>query len=247
MANLSIAFVPVLAVFLGALWALWQKPGAAVTSAIQHFAAGVVFAAAAVEILPQVKADGSIMATAIGGILGVVVMLGVKSLEEHWHGPVGMLAAVGIDIFVDGVVLGLAFLAGEKAGLLLAFALTLEVLFLGLTLTQELGETYKSKIKVVAIAVAVALLLPLGVVASTPVAGLSHLWITGFLSFGLMALLYLVTEELLVEAHEKPDSPMISALFFVGFLGLLLLEEYLANGETHGPAPAAPAITAPAG
>ncbi|MFX5622654.1 transporter, partial [Acinetobacter baumannii] len=43
--------------------------------------------------------------------------------------------------------------------------------------------------------------------------------------FGLMALLYLVTEELLVEAHEKPDSPFISAMFFAGFLGLMLLEE----------------------
>lgn len=245
MSNLAIAFVPVIAVFLGALWALWKKPGAGLTSAIQHFAAGVVFAAAAVEILPQVKADGSMVATAIGGMLGVAVMLGVKSLEEHWRGPVGMLAAVGIDIFVDGVVLGLAFLAGEKAGALLAFALTLEVLFLGLTLTGELGETISSKAKIVAIAVGIALLLPLGVVASTPVASLSHLWITGFLSFGLMALLYLVTEELLVEAHEKPDGPMISALFFVGFLGLLLLEEYLAHGEIHLPGPEHAPITAP--
>ena len=58
-----------------------------------------------------------------------------------------------------------------------------------------------------------------------PVALLSPVWITGFLSFGLMALLYLVTEELLVEAHEKPDSPLISAMFFVGFLALLLIEE----------------------
>jgi ZIP family zinc transporter len=51
--------------------------------------------------------------------------------------------------------------------------------------------------------------------------------ITGFLSFGLMALLYLVTEELLVEAHEKPDTPLISSMFFVGFLGLLVLEELM--------------------
>ena len=40
-----------------------------------------------------------------------------------------------------------------------------------------------------------------------------------------MALLYLVTEELLVEAHESPDTPLISSMFFIGFLGLLLLEE----------------------
>jgi zinc transporter, ZIP family len=51
--------------------------------------------------------------------------------------------------------------------------------------------------------------------------------VAGFLSFGLMALLYLVTEELLVEAHEKPDTPLISSMFFVGFLALLTLEEIM--------------------
>ena len=56
---------------------------------------------------------------------------------------------------------------------------------------------------------------------------LSPVMIAGFLSFGLMALLYLVTEELLVEAHEKPDTPLISSMFFVGFLALLTLEEMM--------------------
>ncbi|NWP75002.1 transporter, partial [Escherichia coli] len=51
--------------------------------------------------------------------------------------------------------------------------------------------------------------------------------IAGFLSFGLMALLYLVTEELLVEAHARRDTPLISAMFFIGFLVLLLIEEAL--------------------
>jgi ZIP family zinc transporter len=41
----------------------------------------------------------------------------------------------------------------------------------------------------------------------------------------LIALLYLVTEELLVEAHEVPDRPWVTATFFAGFLVLLLLEE----------------------
>ena len=47
--NLFIPFIPVLAVLVGALVALWRRPGPAVSSAIQHFAAGVVFAAAAAE------------------------------------------------------------------------------------------------------------------------------------------------------------------------------------------------------
>ena len=42
---------------------------------------------------------------------------------------------------------------------------------------------------------------------------------------GLAALLYLVTEELLVEAHEVPEveTPLVTAMFFVGFLLFLLL------------------------
>jgi len=226
-ANAVIPFIPVVAVLIGALIALWRRPGEGLSSAIQHFAAGVVFAAAAAEILPQVKHEGAIIPTAIGGMLGVATMLAIKKLEESWKGPAGMLSAIGIDLFVDGVVLGLAFLAGEKAGFLLAFALTLEVLFLGLTLTTELSEVVSSRIKVLAVTVGLALLLPLGSVLATPVAHLPPDWIIGFLAFGLMALLYLVTEELLVDAHEKPDTPLISAMFFVGFLGLLLIEEAL--------------------
>lgn len=228
MNQLAYAFIPVVAVFLGSLVTLWRRPGPTLESALQHLAAGVVFGAAAVEILPQVKHDASILTTAIGGSLGVLTMLGVKSIEGRWHGPIAMVAAIGIDVFVDGLVLGLAFLAGAKAGLLLTIALTLEILFLGVTVSHELADTIRSKVKVVAATVALALLLPLGTLVSFPVAQLPPHLIGGFLAFGLMALLYLVTEELLVEAHEKPDSPLISALFFVGFLGLLLIEETLA-------------------
>ncbi len=228
MQQLAYAFIPVAAVLLGALVTLWRRPGPTLESALQHLAAGVVFAAAAVEILPQVKHDASILTTAVGGTLGVLTMLGIKSIEGRWHGPLGMVAAVGIDVFVDGLVLGLAFLAGAKAGLLLTMALTLEILFLGVTISHELADTIRSRVKVVLATLGLALLLPLGTLVAIPVATLPQHLIGGFLAFGLMALLYLVTEELLVEAHEKPDSPAISALFFVGFLGLLLVEEMLA-------------------
>jgi len=43
------------------------------------------------------------------------------------------------------------------------------------------------------------------------------------LSFGLAALLFLVTEELLTEAHEGPESPWLTSSFFLGFLVFLLL------------------------
>ena len=138
-----------------------------------------------------------------------------------------MLAVVRGAIVATRPKLPLALVAGEKAGLLLTIALTLEVLFLGLTLTDELAETYRSRLRIIVIVSALALLLPIGALAAVPVAALSPVMIAGFLSFGLMALLYLVTEELLVEAHEKPDTPLISSMFFVGFLALLTLEEMM--------------------
>ena len=227
MQAVAFTLIPVVAVLIGSLFAVSRRPSDAFVSAMQHLAAGVVFAAAAAEILPQVMHEGSPIATFTGGALGILVMLSLKALEGRASGPIAMLGAVAVDILIDGLVLGLAFVAGGKAGVLLTIALTLEVLFLGLTVTTELSETIKSKARIIAITMGIALLLPIGAAIATPVATFPPVVIAGFLSFGLMALLYLVTEELLVEAHEKPDTPLISAMFFIGFLGLLLIKEFL--------------------
>ena len=60
---------------IGSLFAVSRRPSDAFVSAMQHLAAGVVFAAAAAEILPQVMHEGSPIATFTGGALGIVVML----------------------------------------------------------------------------------------------------------------------------------------------------------------------------
>ena len=47
------------------------------------------------------------------------------------------------------------------------------------------------------------------------------------LAFTCAALLYLVAEELLVEAHEgreESETPLETAVFFAGFLALLILD-----------------------
>ncbi|MGO1077511.1 ZIP family metal transporter [Inquilinus sp. CA228] len=216
---------PVVAAIIGAAVAVNFRPGPNLVSAIQHFAAGVVFAAAAGEILPDVMQRGSPWATAVGGAIGVAVMLSVKQLERWATGPAGLLAAVAIDMLIDGLVLGIGFAAGPKVGLLLTIALTLEVLFLGLTVANELGETVRSRTRIVGITAALVLLLPIGALLGNPVAALPDPVVTGFFAFGLVALLYLVTEELLIEAHETPDRPWVTAMFFAGFLALLLLGE----------------------
>ena len=219
--------IPAAAAVLGAVAAVNIRPGPRIVSAIQHLAAGVVFAAAAGEILPDLMHRNAPVATVVGGGIALAVMLAIEQVEGLVKGPLGLLSMVGVDILIDGLVLGIGFSAGAKAGILLTVALTLEVLFLGLTVANELGESVRSRLAVVGATAALALLLPLGAVLATPVAALPPSIVAGFFAFGLIALLYLVTEELLVEAHQTPDRPWVTAMFFVGFLAILVLEELM--------------------
>ena len=125
MQAVAFTLIPVAAVLLGSLFAVSRRPSEGFVSAMQHLAAGVVFAAAAAEILPEVMHEASPVATFTGGALGIIVMLSLKAVAGRAKGPVAMLGAMGVDILIDGLVLGLAFIAGAKAGLLLTIALTL--------------------------------------------------------------------------------------------------------------------------
>ncbi len=57
--------------------------------------------------------------------------------------------------------------------------------------------------------------------------GLSPHILGGFYAFGLIALLYLVTEELLKEAHRMKDTAVMPIAFFAGFVGLMFLDQLL--------------------
>lgn len=95
--------IPAAAAIVGAAVAVNLRPGPVLVSAVQHFAAGVVFAAAAGEILPDLKHTGSVWAIVLGGRVGIAAMLGVRTLERRLEGPVGLMAVTGIDILVDGL------------------------------------------------------------------------------------------------------------------------------------------------
>ena len=228
MSAWTYTLIPALAAVLGSAVAAVRQPSPSVTSAVQHLAAGVLFAAIAGEILPDLKHQQSPIAVIVGGAFGVALMLLIKRLGERTKGSSGLIVTVGIDILIDGLVLGIGFAAGAKQGLLLTGALTLEVLFLGLAVASELKQTSGSAVRVIGIVAALALLLPLGALLGTPIGALPGPYLAGFLAFALVALLYLVTEELLVEAHTVPEQPWTTAMFFVGFLGMLVIEEIAA-------------------
>lgn len=232
--TLSFVAFPVAAGILGGCVAAFRPPSPGTASAVQHFAAGVIFAAVAGEILPSMTASGPLTAVVAGFVAGVTLMLALGAWErraEEAQGessayPSAALIAVAIDLLIDGFLIGVGFLAGEKEGLLLTFALTLEVLFLGLSVAALLAAVRAPPRQIIVTTAGLSLLTAVGAVASSLLDEvLTGAALTGMLSFGCAALLYLVTEELLVEAHEAaPDTSWRSAMFFLGFLAVVVLD-----------------------
>lgn len=75
----------------------------------------MVFTAAAGELLPDIKHHQSAWAVFLGGA-GIVLMLLIKRLGETTKGTSGLIVMVAVDIFIDGLVLGIGFAAGAKQG-----------------------------------------------------------------------------------------------------------------------------------
>jgi ZIP family zinc transporter len=138
--------------------------------------------------------------------------------------PVGMLGAVAVDLLLDGVLVGLGARLGATQGLILAIALTLEILFLGLSVVSELTAEGVSTGRAIATCTGLGLMTAVGAMAAALLLGeVSHTVMSAVLAFGAAALLYLVVEELLVEAHEERESVALGAMFFLGFLVIYVL------------------------
>ena len=135
-----------------------------------------------------------------------------------------LLVAIGVDIFIDGLLLGIGFSAGVNTGMLLAVALAIELLSLGMATATELGDNNVSKRNAIKIIALLSLVFFISaVLGATLLHNLSDSAMEIVLSFGLSALLFLVTEELLTEAHEEKETVWHTSAFFVGFLLFLIL------------------------
>ena len=134
----------------------------------------------------------------------------------------GQLVPIGVDLLLDGLLIGIAMTAGTKQGVLLTIALTLELFSLGLTMAVQFSAA-KPSIRVLAPTAIACLMIVGAVFGRTVLADASVHTLAGLLAFGCAALLFLVTEELLIESHESADTAVTTTMFFVGFLIFLLL------------------------
>ena len=185
----------------------------------------MILAALAVELLPDIANEHATPGVIIASFaLGSVFMYGLKlwtiRLEHRAAATasafgVGLLVATFMDVAVDGFIIGAGFAANGEAGTILALGLSVELLFLGMALASEAIKGWR----VVALSTALGLtVLLFAVLGSVLLAGASQQLIGGVLAFSAAALLYLVTEELLIEAHTVEEKPISTLVLFAGFL-----------------------------
>ena len=225
--DFLIMAIPALVALAGGILASVWKPDHQMRSLIQHFAAGVVLAALAVELLPEIgreHAPGLVLAGSFA--LGSLFMYGLKLWTmrlEHQAAiknaaaglGTGLLLATFIDVATDGFIIGAGFAAGGGTGTILALGLSVELLFLGLALASDATAGWR----IIAISGALgSTVLIFSLIGKVLLTGASHAVIGGALAFSAAALLYLVTEELLMAAHEVEEKPISTLVLFGGFL-----------------------------
>lgn len=144
---LVLVAAPVAASVVGSTIAARRRFAASTISSLQHLAAGIVTAAVAGEVLPDLRDRHSLGATIVGFVAGVAVVMLLSDVERRTDLaagsaglPTAMIAIFGIDLFIDGLLVGVGAALGEGQGRVLTIALTFEILFLALSLVGELKE-----------------------------------------------------------------------------------------------------------
>ncbi|MCI5052151.1 MAG: hypothetical protein MRY21_03320 [Simkaniaceae bacterium] len=224
--------IPMAIAILGGLLASCTIPKKKFNSALQHLVAGIVLASVSVELLPKILNMGSAVTISIGFVLGVIAMLAVHRLAHYLSDnlknqqyPVGLVIGSAIDLLIDGVIIGIAFIAGRGSGIFIALSLSLCGFFMNLSVGSTLSQRNQSSITKILSVLFVATMLPVGAYLGGYIIGkLPYYMLTETLAFGVAALLFLAIEELIGEAHRESHSNYCSLSFFLGFLAILLFK-----------------------
>jgi ZIP family zinc transporter len=229
---LTFSLIPFSLTLIGGTLALRMKVSRFWCSVVQHFVAGILLGTVSIELMPEILNTDAPLTTTVAFFLGVFAMMLLHALSnklgEFQVGndlPLGAIFASALDLFIDGIILSIAFLAGMETGILVALSLGFCALFLNL----NIGMTLRRKplglfLKMLIIAlVAISFLLG-SFVGYHILDAMPGNYLIECLSFGVAALLYLGIEELLVEGHKVKDKIWTPGLFFLGFWMILLFK-----------------------
>lgn len=239
--------IPAIAIIFGTSFGINIDPSNITLSSFQHLAAGIILAAISLELLPKiikVQDETHRMASIIGLILGGFIMIFLrtyineekaKQYLKFFHDkskiPWGLIISVAIDIFTDGFLIGaaLSFARQQKSAFIMAIALAIEISLIGITIGVTMKDAKLHYDKAYITGVILGIIITIGAIFGNIIGRTlrDKPIFTGMLSFGTAALIWMISEELLLNAHKKNLTSIEGAsALYLGFLLVIILEWY---------------------
>jgi len=226
--------LPAISMAIGGLLGSSIRPGKRLRGVVAHLVGGLVLGIAAADLMPAASNSGHPLALAIGFCLGFSLLLVINAvLEEPDDSSQSrkvrpmllLMLPFLVDSLIDGLVVGISSRAAQQSWVIpVAVALEMGLATLGLgTLLGRGGDRWRSGLSGALMAVTYGIGLSISLVITN---GLQGPALTGTLAFGTAALIYLVVEEVMKEAHsrEEDDSGLVNVAFFIGLLCIWLLD-----------------------
>lgn len=209
-------------------------PGHRLRGMIAHLVGGLVLGTAAADLMPAASRSGHPLALALGFCLGFSLLLVINavlkepelpSAEERARPLAILLLPFLVDSLIDGLVVGISSEATSN-GWIIPIAVALEMGLAALGVGTLLGRgAGRWRSSLAGVLMGLTYLLGLGV-SQWLGDWLRGAALTGLLAFGTAALIYLVVEEVMKEAHAdgEDDSGVVNLAFFIGLLVVWLLD-----------------------
>lgn len=237
---LGYAAMPAIGNFAGGILAEIFKVSERTLSLALHLAAGIILAVIGIELMPEaLKAEQPyipVLAFIAGSIFFMMLDKSINYVQHRFGGEnkQGLSAAVAIyigvtvDLFSDGLMIGTGSTVAANLGFLLALGQVPADIPEGFATIATFKAKGLSRSKRIILSVSFAIPILLGAtVGFWGVRNSSELVKLSLLAFTAGILLTVAIEEMLTEAHEKPESKWAAMFLTGGFALFTLLSIYL--------------------
>ncbi len=214
---------------------------------ILAFAAGVMLAASVLGlIIPSLEYGGNwgLLITVIGIFVGAIVLNLMDKLVPHLHKMIGedyeehkttklgkvllFVLAIGIHNLPEGIAAGVGFGTGDNnQAIIIALGIALQNIPEGMVIIGPLLSSGVSKTKAFIIALITGLVEVVGTFIGYFAVSLANIILPFALAFAGGTMLYVISDEMIIETHEHGTERAATYSLLIGFCVMLVLDVLL--------------------
>ncbi|MFW5998438.1 MAG: ZIP family metal transporter [Halanaerobiaceae bacterium] len=207
------------------------------------FSAGIMTVIVFLDLIPEAIEKGNLINSLIGIVLGVgfISFIDLKFPHQHFsfveemnkenqqYFKTGVLLCLGIALhnIPEGLAIGAGFMSSVKLGVGLAVLIALHNLPEGMAVATALGLANLKEINILLITILAGVPMGLGAALGGYMGGISPEFLSIALGLAGGAMLYIVYDELVPNAHENTRGHSAIAGIIIGIITGMILIEFL--------------------